>query len=177
MKILIWIFGFLLMVVLNFLLVSFLGVGLGSLPVWLLLFYICSSMCKSWDKHKIARRAKKMGISSYEYIKSSVPGKVLIYFENSRGNESIIRAELKELKKERTITSAQADILLAEFMKPFSKLASQENSTPPCSASLEDAPGLKVLFCRKCGVKLPDNAQVCSRCGTKIITEEFIDEM
>ena len=156
MKAFIWISTFFVFSFLNLILGYAAGFRVGYLLFYLIWFYCARAMCKAWDKHRIAKKAKKVGISPFEYIKGKIPAAILAACEENRRNHDSLNRKLKEFTKDGLITRAYADILLDEYMKSrisanaSTSLAEPDkdrvntNSTPPpvvatSNSSVEEA--------------------------------------
>ena len=96
MKAFIWISSCLVFSVLNVILGEATGFRIGSVLFYLIWFYSARAMCKAWDKHVIAKKAEKVGISPFAYIKGEIPEAVLTSCEQSRGNYDKLKEELKD---------------------------------------------------------------------------------
>lgn len=166
MKAFIWISSCLVFSVLNVILGEATGFRIGSVLFYLIWFYSARAMCKAWDKHVIAKKAEKVGISPFAYIKGEIPKAVLTSCEQSRGNYDKLKEELKDYAKDKQITRAYADILLDEYMNP----RKSELLKPVTSADVEKVVTAdRIRFCRKCGEKLIDGSKFCRKCGTEVV--------
>ena len=166
MKVLIWFSSFLIFTFLNVLLGYATGVRAGSVLFYCVWFYSARAMCKAWDKHRIAKKAEKAGVCSFEYIKGEVPEIVLANCEENRGNYDRLKENLRRYAKEDQITRAYADILLDEYKnipKPAVKQPVSVNETETRQ------PADSVRFCRKCGEKLIEGSKFCRKCGTEVV--------
>ena len=60
----------------------------------------------------------------------------------------------------------------AENPMPYRPKPDRQEVSSTGSSSSFPPPGISVLYCRKCGKKLPDNSRFCHKCGTAV---EIVD--
>ena len=101
---------------LSFLLAYYTGFMLGFLPMYGIAYLVVKWLTSAiGDSDSIRREAKEMGQTPFNYIKRSVPKKVLDYCESERGNRDEMKKGLKIFVKNGDISSQYADILLEEY--------------------------------------------------------------
>lgn len=166
MKVLIWTLSFVVFTVLNVILGYASGFRIGSILFYFIWFYSARGMCKAWDKHRIAKKAEKAGISSFEYIKAEIPEMVLANCEENRGSYDSLKENLKGYAKEDQITRAYADILLDEYKNA---LKLEEIKYVVEDKAEKEVATEQIGFCRKCGEKIIDGSKFCRLCGTEVV--------
>ena len=161
MKILIWVVNFFIISIINLFVGYLIGFNAGSVAVYFGWYYSSKFLCKCWDKYKVARSAKKQGVSSFDIIKHELPQTMILGCEQRRAKESELRTYLKPYVKDKAISKAYFDIVLEHYLRP---IRYSNKSVCKRQQVKED----KICFCRKCGEKLLDNSRFCRKCGLEI---------
>lgn len=82
-----------------------------------------------YSKRKIAAKAKKEEVKTFDAIKDTIPETLLEEFEECRGNEERLWQSVMYWKKQGTITAAQAEIIYSEFKNsPEPQVSENEDS-------------------------------------------------
>ena len=163
MKVLIWLLSFFVISIFNLLLGYATGFVMGGILLYFVWYFSARSLCKSWDKYKISKKAEKTGVTSFEIIKEDISVKILNHCETIRCNEEKLKSYLKQCSKDGKITRAHADIICQEYNRPAPK---QEPSII-VNKKIDECD--KIRFCRKCGEELIDNSKFCRKCGTEVV--------
>lgn len=115
MKFLIWFLAATVPVYLNMI-----GITLGGIPTAILygiLIWLATLLCQKWDLHCINKAASKLGMSSFEYVKTQIPATLLKHIESEKGNPSELKHYLTICVKDRSISKVFADILIDGYTK------------------------------------------------------------
>ncbi len=111
MKVLIWILSFFVITILNLLFGYATGFMMGGILFYIVWYFIARSLCKSWDKYKISKKAEKSGVTSFEFIRENINIDILKHCETIRCDEEELKSYLKQCSKDGKITRAYADII------------------------------------------------------------------
>ena len=115
MKALIWIGTFLVITLVNALLGANFGFHMGSLVMYVALFFVPKMLCKKWDKHVFYKKVRESGMTAIEYVKSKTKPFIIENCEEYRGNEVYLNEVLQQRMGEGYLTENEFDILMEEY--------------------------------------------------------------
>ena len=115
-KIIFYIIGFAVATMLSVLLAHYTGFMLGFLPMYGIAYLVVKGLTGAiGGSDSVRRAAEELGQTPFDYIKHSVPKKILDYCESERGNRDELKKGLKIFVKNGDISGQYADILLEEY--------------------------------------------------------------
>ncbi len=161
MKALIWIGCFFVYTFLNEILGLAIGFRLGYFFTLIIPFAVAKKLCAKWDAHIIREKAKKRGVTPFEFFKAELPPIVINGCEASRGDKEALKQFLKRRLERSEVSKGQVIILMEEYMKP--KTAVNIQSSKP-----EEQSSPPIRLCEKCGEKLLENSKFCRKCGEQV---------